>query len=376
MPAYCNRLWRRCEEALSVPRGDLELVLCGACGLVYNAAFDPSLVTYSKDYENAQHFSAHFSRFLDGLAELLVATYGLHDKEIVEIGCGDASFLRRLCAGGRNRGLGLDPAVPFEGVFPGESHITLARALGGEGRAPGKADFLCCRHLLEHLQDPRHWLEQVKAYVGEGGLVYCEVPDGRFTWERLGIWDLLYEHGSYFCDVSLTRLFARAGLEVIAVRSLFEGQFLGLEARLGAPGRKPLATGGQPSEAAGSASALDRLQRDLAAFRESYHAKVAAWEERLAGFHAAGRRVVVWGGGTKGVMFVNTVAGGASIAAVVDVNPRKQGCYVSGTGHEIVAPAALRHLQPEVVLVMNPAYESEIRTELEELRLSPEVCVV
>ena len=38
-----------------------------------------------------------------------------------------------------------------------------------------------------------------------------------------------------------------------------------------------------------------------------------------------------------------------------------------GTGHEIVPPAALVDLDPNLVVVMNPAYEDEIRATLADL---------
>ena len=61
------------------------------------------------------------------------------------------------------------------------------------------------------------------------------------------------------------------------------------------------------------------------------------------------------------------------IKAVVDINARKQGQYMPGTGHEIVAPEALVELQPDLVIVMNPIYEIEIQEALAELEVAAEV---
>ena len=43
VPAFCNVLYDTAEEARQAPRGDLRLVMCPTCGLLYNAAFDASL---------------------------------------------------------------------------------------------------------------------------------------------------------------------------------------------------------------------------------------------------------------------------------------------------------------------------------------------
>ena len=84
----------------------------------------------------------------------------------------------------------------------------------------------------------------------------------------------------------------------------------------------------------------------------------------------AGQRVVVWGGGAKGVTFLNTLKTQDQIEYVVDINPRKQGRYVPGTGQQIVPPEFLRDYQPDVVIVMNPIYKSEIEQIIKGLGLT------
>jgi hypothetical protein len=62
-----------------------------------------------------------------------------------------------------------------------------------------------------------------------------------------------------------------------------------------------------------------------------------------------------------------------SIEYVVDVNPRKQGLYTPCTAHRVIAPEQLRHIKPDVVIVMNPVYADEIRLTLDGLGLAPEI---
>jgi hypothetical protein len=69
---------------------------------------------------------------------------------------------------------------------------------------------------------------------------------------------------------------------------------------------------------------------------------------------------VVWGAGSKGVTFLNIFRDLQAVTLVVDVNPRKQGKFVAGSGQQIVAPDLLRDYQPDVVLVMNALYLNEI----------------
>src|SRR3546814_19695643 len=77
-------------------------------------------------------------------------------------------------------------------------------------------------------------------------------------------------------------------------------------------------------------------------------------------------------------MFLNLlqVETGGGIDYVVDINPRKRGRFVPGTGQEIVDPAFLRDYRPDVLIVMNPEYQDEIATTAESLGLDSELVLV
>ena len=66
---------------------------------------------------------------------------------------------------------------------------------------------------------------------------------------------------------------------------------------------------------------------------------------------------------TKGVVFANMIdPDGRLLAGGVDVNPKKQGRFIPGSGHAIQPPAWLATLRrPITIFVMNPNYADEIR---------------
>jgi hypothetical protein len=86
--------------------------------------------------------------------------------------------------------------------------------------------------------------------------------------------------------------------------------------------------------------------------------------------------VALWGAGAKGVTFLNVVPGGADIEPVVDLNPRKQGTFVPGTGQRVVAPGALAGQPLDEVWILNPLYRREIESQLRELGVGADVRVV
>jgi len=80
IPVHCNVLLATASEALNVPRGDMQLGFCAACGHLYNYAFSPDLMTYTQAYENSLHFSPRFERYAEELATRLIERYNLHGK--------------------------------------------------------------------------------------------------------------------------------------------------------------------------------------------------------------------------------------------------------------------------------------------------------
>lgn len=368
VPIHCNLLWDDRDRARGAPRGEIDLALCTACGHVQNVAFDPSLMEYTQAYENSLHFSPRFQRYATALAERLVARYDLHGKTVIEIGSGKGEFLRLLAELGDNHGIGFDPSYvpnPADEATRAGS-LTFVRDFYSESYAGYRGDLICCRHVLEHIARPVEFLQAVRRSVDEGHRpgVFFEVPNGLYTLRDLSIWDVIYEHPSYFTPTSLARAFERAGFAVEAVTEAFEEQFLWLDALPRDPDEPPAEDGAAPPPA---------LRRHADAFAGRYRAIVREWRGRLQELHRRGVRVVLWGAGSKGVTFLNALDRENRISYVVDVNPRKGGMYVAGTGQRIVAPEFLREYRPEVVIITNPNYREEIGEQLADLGVSAKV---
>jgi len=374
VPVHCNVLWPSRDEALQAPRGDLRLGFCQECGHIFNLAFDPTLMSYAQKYESSLHFSPHFQTYAESLVAHLVERYDLHGKKIVEIGCGDGNFLRLLCEAGGNCGVGFDPSfVPDSRGVAGARRVTIIKDFYSEQYVDHHADFICCRHVLEHIDHPRNLLNSVRRAIGERSdtPVYFEVPNAQHTLKDSGIWDLIYEHCSYFSASSLCRLFTSSGFSIRDLTETYGGQFLGMEA-LPEQGVTTLTTVRQPPDGA----SVERMARDVTTFAEKYRSKVRCWGNNLEQIRAAGQQAVIWGTGSKGVTFLNVVVGQDQIRYAVDINPHKQGMYVPGTGQQIVAPKFLQSHEPDVVIVVNPVYEDEIRETVKDLGINPElICV-
>jgi 2-polyprenyl-3-methyl-5-hydroxy-6-metoxy-1,4-benzoquinol methylase len=370
VPVHCNLLWPTREAALNAPRGDIRLAFCNACGMIYNLALDPSRMQYTQAYENSLHFSPRFQAYAQALADRLIEQYQLRGKTIVEIGCGKGEFLSLLCQGGGNRGIGFDPS--YDGsrdCGEGLGEITFIHDFYSEAYAAYAADFICCRQVLEHIQNPRDFLLRLRRAIGNrrGTVVFFEVPNVLYTLRDLGIWDIIYEHCSYFSAASLARLFTGAGFHILKLYEAYEGQFICIEA---SPASAIL-----PPDVALTEN-LQELSGLVAVFAEHYRTKISRWRNYLRHTVQNGRRAVVWGAGSKGVTFLNTLKATDEIRYVVDVNPHKQGMFVVGSGQGIVPPNFLRSYQPHIVLVMNAVYQMEIAELLSALEVTASLSLV
>ena len=368
VPVLCNILWPQRQQALAVNRVDIELAFCPDCGHIFNPDFDPALMDYSQAYENSLHFSPRFQQYAEDLARDLVERHQLQNRDIIEIGSGKGDFLELLCELGDNRGVGFDPSyIPGENARTKSSQITFVQDFYAEEYATTAVDFVCCRHTLEHIPDPRALMRSIRRTLGDRSDIrlFFEVPNAGFTLKNEAIWDIIYEHCGYFTRTSLAYLFADAGFEVHRVEETFDGQFLTVEAT-------PSATHYTPETWGDPLDLLPLVQR----FSDAYRAKVREEQALLARMAAAAQTAVIWGAGSKGITFLNVLDPGDQIGYAVDINPRKQGMHITGTGQSIIAPERLQEIQPDVVFIMNPNYIEEIGRMLRDLNVHAQLLTV
>jgi len=370
MPVHSVLLMPNRETALNYPKGDIVLGFCETCGFISNVAFDPRLHEYSPLYEETQGFSPTFNAFHHRLATYLIDRYGLHNKTIIEIGCGKGEFLTLLCELGGNRGIGFDPAYVSErNTSPAKERITFIKDFYSRKYAQYEGDFFCCKMTLEHIQNTAEFVRMVYDSVTSQPetIVFFQVPEIIRILRDLAFWDIYYEHCSYFSMGSLARQFHKSGFDVIDVWKDFEDQYVMIEAR---PGN------GKSAVVLNQAEDMQDLSNAVTHFSEKYQRKVKFWKHYLCRMTEGKHRIVLWGGGSKAVGFLTTLDIRNGIEYVVDINPHKHGTYVAGTGQEIVAPNFLREYKPDVVIVMNPVYRDEIRKDLQQMDLPPEVITV
>jgi SAM-dependent methyltransferase len=267
LPVLQNRVFRTEAEAKACAKGDVILVQDPCTGLVHNAAFRSDVVKYDSNYQNEQAVSTAFCFHLDEVTQIIERHF--HGLSIIEIGCGKAYFLERL----QQLGFavtGIDPA--YEGNNPRVLRRSFTCDLGV------KAEVIILRHVLEHIQNPILFLEEMREANQGSGLIYIEVPFLDWIIQHRAWFDIFYEHVNYFRLDDFKRIFAK----VLEAGHLFGGQYLYVVADI-ASLRDPALISHAPIE-----------------FPSDFTGAIGNFAQRIRNSKVP---AVVWGGASKGVIF-------------------------------------------------------------------------
>lgn len=352
------------DQALAVPRRDIELGFCPQCGFIFNRLFDTGIDYFSLGYEDQQGYSKTFMEYLTRISKELIAKYALQGKTLVEIGCGKGDFINLLNQLAGGRGIGIDPA--YQEGRQTNPNLSFYRQFYAAEHGALEADFICCRHTLEHIYHTRQFLQLLRDSLGaeRKPVIFFEIPQVSRILEVSAFWDIYYEHCSYFSPGSLARLFRSTGFEVLDMRLDYSDQYLLIEA---VPADSP-STRTFPIE-----ESIAEQQQRIARFQAHIQEQLGQWRRRLEQLKAANKKVVVWGGGSKSVGFLTNFADLQLIDYVVDINPHMEHNFIPGIGSQYVQPRFLADYQPDTVIIMNGVYQQEITEQLHGMGVFPDI---
>ncbi|EBA14521.1 putative sugar nucleotide processing enzyme [Roseobacter sp. SK209-2-6] len=357
------------EAAQTARRGTLKMVQCGSCGFVWNAAFDPALMSYDSGYNNDVSASDFYQAHLCSMADRILASVPPEEEiHYVEIGCGEGDFLRLLHERGQGRvvsAVGFDPSFTTaeqlpDGVVVHPCYFTPAEIT----KIPPQTNIVCSRHTIEHVSDVQGFAANLAATMAPGRQLFVETPDVDWILRHGAFQDFFYEHCALYTPHSISLLLARHGLQCEVV-PVYDGQYMWIEAQIPAAGQ-PLVQP-PPSD-----------PRDLGQTYQSHRsALLDSWAAYLERRKSAGP-IAIWGAASKGVTFalIMNARTHQMITAGIDLNAAKQGCYMPVTGLPILAPQEAKDMGVATVVIMNPNYEAEIRNMIADLDWSPEITVL
>lgn len=301
-------------------------------------------VVYNSDtYQNEQGCSPFFLSHLQSVAGVVISRFGLHSK-VVEVGCGKGRFFSILSDSGFSEIRGFDKS------YQGKDGRIEKRYLN-RSDLPLNADVLILRHVLEHVQNPVEFLNELREINGKHCHFVVEVPSTDWIICNHAFWDFTYEHVNYFTEESFQRIF-----EQCDITQVFNGQYL-------------LAIGDS-----NSLSDSPSLQKSEARLFDELYSDLSSHSSPLYYALLHGSRLWIWGGATKGVLILFHLLRlradySSSVAGIVDINPSKQNKFCAGTGVKINSPELFlaKVESGDVIIIVNSNYEVEVRKFLSEM---------
>lgn len=352
------------DEALKVPRKDIELGFCHDCGFIFNRLFDTSIDYFTLGYEDQQGFSKTFMEYLTRISEELIKKYSLKNKTLLEIGCGKGDFINLLNELAGGVGIGIDPA--YEEGRQTNPNLRFHKEFYQKDHGNLGADFICCRHTLEHIHDTSNFLQGIRDSIpaGKSPVIFIEIPQISRILDIQAFWDIYYEHCSYFSAGSLGRIFRKTGFEILDMRLDYSDQYLLIEA-------VPSST--ESTKEIDIEETIEEQLSRVKNFKVKIDAQLSEWRSRLTALKEQKKKAVVWGGGSKSVGFLTNFADLGLIEYVVDINPHMENNFIPGIGSQYVQPGFLKEYQPDTVIIMNGVYKDEITKSMHDMGVYPEI---
>lgn len=362
-PLSVLNLPRTRQEARNALRFPMNFRVCANCGHIFNVDFDYYHIPYENDsnlmYNKAKMWGDH----LNGLVERLVNDYGAKGKTLVDIGCGDGEFFKILLDRNLgNRCVGFEPGPEAHNAEKNGLEVYRDYFIGKRDLPRIRPDFLVCRHVIEHMDNPRQFVSEIAYWCNICGvfpLFVAEVPriDNAIAQGRIN--DFLYEHPSNFTEFSFRNMFEASGYQVLDVQAEYGDEVVVLV--------------GRPHKSQRPANVAESTKR----YRQRLKGQRETVAKALSDLQSEGKRIAIWGATGKGAAFLNTFAfSGEQFSLVVDSDHAKVGRFVAGTAQQIRPPEDLLENPADVIVITTQWRAMDIAHEIRARKIPHERILV
>ncbi|MFT5165770.1 MAG: SAM-dependent methyltransferase [Saprospiraceae bacterium] len=369
MPTMDGVMCSTAEEAQNVTKGRISLRFCKNCGYIGNEEHEEDKVNFD-EYDFSNDHSPIYTKFTEELSDRLINRYNLKGKTILDIGCGDGDFLKTICKRGNNKGIGVDPGFDYSKKKSNNGvDLTFIREYYSEKHKDIKADLVVSRLVLTLPNDPVTFIKTIRKNLEDqpDTIVYFDIPNSQYTFEEKVVWNVIYEHRSWYSKESLSYLLELCGFEVLSVDLCWHDEFLSIEARPNTKGTPPQLP--DPSR-------IGLLEGVIKEFADGFAALKMDYQQKIDTIKASGKKAMAWSAGARALTFFNIYDLKKDVPYIVDINVNRQGKFLPGSGQPIVAPEFAIEYQPDIIIITNPTYADEIKDHVKQMGLKPEFWVL
>lgn len=328
------------EQSVKSHRARARYMYCQNCAHVFNATFQSDLVDYEAASCRMFNNGAAWQQHIQDL-QAYISRQG-YDR-IIEIGAGDGQFLA---------GVNCEFKLAYEPSEDWKKCETLGIRVVDDyfdpdidsPLFPEDNNLYLMRHVLEHIENPREFIEKIIQGCPNNFSMIVEVPCIVPALVNRRIEDWVYEHVQHFTPTSLKRLFTSLGCQIIRCETKYNNEIIVLHAK----------------RVRGDAT--DMVMKYCDEFSATYDDSIDAAQKQIEGYLNSGKRVAYWGGIGKSAMFLHQV--GVAPMRVVDSDERKAGLCVPGMEAKIEHCTSLLEFPVDVIVITTAWRADDITAEI------------
>jgi SAM-dependent methyltransferase len=263
-------------------------------------------------------------------------------KSLVEIGCGDGSFLKKAQSK-ISRTLGIEPSKSFAL----QAKINGCKVINGYVNSSYKItnfffDIFVSRQVFEHLSDPLDVLKGIKQMLNPGAVGLIEVPNGGKSLRKGSFYDFFPDHLQYYSVNSLVAIASAAGFNVISCNEAFGGNYLELWIRND------------------DNKNIEKLIKNLKVEKKIITSNLL---NKIKFLYSQKKKIMIFGCGAKTLSIFSSfdISISKYISCAIDSDPNKIGRYIPNTSIKILSLSQAKKKNPDAIIILALYYIDEIK---------------
>lgn len=310
---------------------DLTICQCSGCGLVQITNYP---VHYYKEVIRAVGISKEMEIFRLNQFKEFIDKYALHNKKIIEIGCGFGEYLSLMTKCDINT-YGIEFSEKAVKSCK-EKDLNVTKHFIDSSKyilpdAPYDAFFIMS--FLEHIPDINSLLRGIYNNLSDEGTGIVEVPNFDMILQKNLFSEFITDHIFYFTKETLENTLKINGFEIVECKSIWHDYILSAIVKK----RKIL-------DVTHFYNCQNNIKQELNKYIDKFGIK----------------NVAVWGAGHQSLAIISLSGLKNKIKYVVDSAEFKQNKFTPATHIPILAPGKLNTDKPLAVIVIAGSYSDEV----------------